>query len=118
MIHCLAICLKIIPYGEIDTQELEQFLDLAAGESSWLMLSIWAFALAPEVPEAIQTVPVIMPEPTAARIKLTELDDGREQRVYGCHEVGPVELWSRRFVAATVLPTPTEQWCFHRKSKP
>jgi len=26
--------------GEIDTEELEQFLDRAAGESSWLMISI------------------------------------------------------------------------------
>lgn len=59
-----------------------------------------------------------MPEPMAARIKLTELEDGREQRVYGSHEVGPVELRGWRFVAATVFPTPTEKWCFHGKSKP
>jgi hypothetical protein len=104
-IHCLSIRALRKRAGQIDSQELEVFLDQTAGPNAWLMISVWLFARAPEpAPPGLQCVPVICPEPAAARLNLADCEDHRTQRVYGEHIVGAVELQGWRWMAAQVYP--------------
>lgn len=103
-IQCLAIRAFQLPNGEIDTEELEAFLDRTAGPSQWLMTSVWMFTRAPAPPVAsLMTVPVICPEAAATRISLAECED-RPPRILGEHLVGAVELRGWRWVATQVYP--------------
>jgi hypothetical protein len=90
--------------GEIDTDELEGFLDRTAGPRQWLMTSVWLFACPPVVIRPrFMSVPVICPEASATRLKLAECED-RPARVFGEHLVGEVELRGWRWVAGQVHP--------------
>ena len=89
---------------EIDTDELETFLDLNAGPCRWLMTSVWMFAREPVVMRPCFTsVPVICPEPVASRLNLAECED-RPPRLFGEHVVGAVEMRGWRWVAKQVYP--------------
>lgn len=104
-IHCLAILARTLPNGEIDAEELEQFLEETAGDNCWLMMSVWAFALAPEVESCgSKVVPVICPEETAIWMRLADQLSEDSPRIVGEHAVGEVELRGWRYIAATVLP--------------
>lgn len=103
-IHCLAIRVQRRADGEIDTAELEDFLDQTAGPSQWLTTSVWMFARPPVVMRpGFMSVPVICPEVVASRINLAERED-RPPRVFGEHVVGAVELRGWRWVAGQVYP--------------
>lgn len=103
-VHCLAIRVRCVWNQEIDTDELETFLDLNAGPCRWLMTSVWMFAREPVVMRpAFASVHVICPEPVAARLNLAECED-RPPRLFGEHVVGAVELLGWRWVAKQVYP--------------
>ena len=68
-------------------------------------MSAWAFAPRPETPPNITVIPAIMPEAVASKVKLADLEDGRERRVFGEHIVGDAELKAWRWVAKSVYQT-------------
>lgn len=71
------------------------------------MTSVWMFARAPLVMRpGFFSVPVICTEQIAARLTLADCEDDRQQRVYGEHVVGTVEMRGWRWVAAQVFPRP------------
>ena len=86
----------------MDADELGDYLNENAGEHSWFLMSVWAFAPRPETPPNITVIPAIMPEAVALKVKLADLEDGRERRVYGEHIVGNAELRAWRWVAKSV----------------
>lgn len=68
------------------------------------MTSVWMFAREPVVMRpCFRSVPVICPEPVAARVTLSECED-RPPRVFAEHVVGTVELRGWRWVAGQVYP--------------
>lgn len=103
-IHCLAVRVRRRWDEQIDTNELEDFLDQTAGPNRWLMTSLWMFARQPVVMRpCFQSVPVICPVSVAARLSLNDCED-RPQRIFGEHVVGAVELRGWRWVAGQVYP--------------
>ena len=69
IIICHAIRAYRLPNGEIDTHELEDFLNNVAGPDAWFMTSVWMFSRAPAVIRpGFHSVPVICPKPASNRL--------------------------------------------------
>jgi hypothetical protein len=103
-VHCLAVEVVLDQAGEIDASELERFLDRHVGRNCWFTTSAWIFARAPVMTRTdFVSVPVICPEPVAARLNLTVRVD-RPPRIFSEHVVGAVELRGWRWVAGQVWP--------------
>lgn len=101
-VHCLAIRVYRLNNGEIDTDELVEFLDAVAGPHQWLMTAHWLFRAPPvETRPGLLTIPVVCPVDAAERVR-TSLDGKR--RVLEAETISGPELSQWRWVAFQVYP--------------
>lgn len=104
-VYCLALRVRRFLTGEIDSAELIEFLDDAAGPHQWLMIQHWLFRAPPVTlrPGAL-TVPVVCPQDAALRVQAADI---HHQRVILADVIADVELRQWRWVAFQAHPHPS-----------
>lgn len=101
-VHCFAIRVYRLNDGEIDTDELVEFLDATAGPHQWLMTARWLFRAPPiETRPGLLAVPTICPQGAAEKLKASQ-HGGR--RVLNGEVISGTELRQWRWVAFQVHP--------------
>lgn len=110
-LRCLAVHVVLDAKGEIDSLELEVFLNEVAGRNQWLSTTEWLFREPPTEAGAWVTVPVVMPEAVAVRAILKDMAN-EPPRILFDHQTSPSERRKFRWVAFQVAPNPQGQGRF------
>lgn len=108
-LRCLAVRVVFDAKGEIDSTELESYLNRVVGQSQWLSTTLWLFIEPPSPEDEAVTVPVVVPERIVGRaIK----NDGPRRRILFDHRTTSAETRKWRWVAFQIAPNPEGQGRF------
>lgn len=99
-LRCLAVRVMHDPAGEIDTLELEAFLNEVAG-SQWITADQWLFIDPPAEAIGEITLPVVMPVAAATRAVLNDLTN-EPPRIVTDYQTTPAETRRWRWLASQV----------------
>lgn len=100
-LRCLAVRVTHDTSGEVDTLELEAFLNEVAGSGQWISADQWLFKDPPlEVGYEI-TLPVVMPVPAATRAVLNDLTND-PPRIVTDYQTTPTETRRWRWLASQI----------------
>ena len=108
-LRCLAVRFQQGAKGEIDSTELENYLDRVVGPNQWLSTTQWLFIEPPSREDEAITVPVVVPERIVGRALR---HDGPRRRILFDHRTTPAETRKWRWVAFQVAPNPEGQGRF------
>ena len=108
-LRCLAVRFQQDAKGEIDSTELENYLNRVVGPSQWLSTTQWLFIEPPSAEDEAATVPVVVPERIVGR---AIRNDGPLRRIIFDHRTTPAETRKWRWVASQVAPNPEGQGRF------
>lgn len=100
-LRCLAVRVTHDATGEIDTLELEVFLNEIAGEDQWITADQWLFIDPPAEVEGASTLPVVMPTAAAVRAVLHDLTK-RPPRILTDYQTTPAETRRWRWLASQI----------------
>lgn len=110
-LRCLAVVVSCDAAGEIDTLELESFMNYVAGPGQWLSTGEWLFVEPPQTSPGQITAPVAVPESVAVRAILADLTN-EPTRIFSDHAMTPGEIRKWRWAAHQVDPRPQGQGVF------
>jgi len=108
-LRCLGVRFPQDADGEIDSTELEIYLNRVIGPNQWLSTTQWLF-IEPPSPEAeADTIPVVVPERVVSR---AFRNDGPRRRILFDYRTTPAETRKWRWVAFQIAPNPQGQGRF------
>ena len=100
-LRCLAVRVTHDATGEIDTLELEAFLNEVAGSGQWITADQWLFIDPPAEAIGEITLPVVMPLAAATRAVLNDLTN-EPARIVTDHQTTPSETRRWRWLASQI----------------
>lgn len=110
-LRCLAVRVAFDETGEIDSIEMEAFLNDVAGPHQWLSTTEWLFVEPPVEAAGEIIIPVVVPEAVATKAILADLTTEPNRIVFD-HQVSPAEARKWRWVAFQVAPNRQGQGYF------
>ncbi len=108
-LRCLAVRVVFDATGEIDSTELENYLNRVVGPSQWLSTTQWLFIEPPSPEDEAITVPVVVQERIVGR---AIQNDRPCLRILFDHRTTPAETRKWRWIAFQVAPNPQGQGRF------
>ncbi len=108
-LRCLAVRVVFDAKGEIDSTELEKYLNRVVGQSQWLSTTQWLFIEPPSAEDEEITVPVVVPERIVGR---AIRNDGPRRRILFDYRTTSAETRKWRWVASQIAPNPEGQGRF------
>ncbi|WP_341022415.1 hypothetical protein [Brevundimonas diminuta] len=108
-LRCLAVRFQQDAKGEIDSTELENYLNRVIGPDQWLSTTQWLFIEPPSAEDEAATVPVVVQERIVGR---AIQNDRPSLRILFDHRTSPSETRKWRWVAFQVAPNSEGQGRF------
>lgn len=108
-LRCLGVCFQQDSDGEIDSTELEIYLNRVIGPSQWLSTAQWLFIEPPSPEDETTTIPVVVPECMVAH---AFRNDRPRPRILYDYRTTPAETRKWRWVAFQIAPNPEGQGRF------
>lgn len=108
-LRCLAVRVVYDATGEIDSTELENYLNRVIGPNQWLSTTEWLFIEPPSPEDEAVTVPVVVPERLVGR---AIQNDRPSLRIIFDHRITPAETRKWRWVAFQIAPNAQGQGRF------
>lgn len=105
-LRCVAVRVTHDATAEIDSLELEVFLNDIPGQDQWIGADQWLFADPPAEVESEATLPVVMPVAAANRAVLNDLT-GERPRIVTDYQTSPAEIRRWRWLAFQQSPNST-----------
>jgi len=108
-LRCLAVRFQRDAKGEVDSTELENYLNCVIGPHQWLSTTQWLFMEPPSPEDEAVTVPVVVPERLVGR---AIQKDRPSLRIIFDHRTTPAETRKWRWVAFQIAPNAQGQGRF------
>lgn len=108
-LRCLGVRFPQDADGEIDSTELEVYLNRVLGPNQWLSTAQWLFIEPPSPEDEADTIPVVVPERIVSR---AFRNDGARRRILFDHRTTSAETRKWRWVAFQIAPNPEGQGRF------